>query len=286
MDRHVQFKSQVSDNQLTTLELLRNKIKVNEEGIENIIFKIAETKTELESAFHLTYQIYVQNGYMNPCSTGLRFNFFNAMPYTQTFIAKANDQTIMTTSLFPDSPLGLPADCMFQKKINEYRQQGKYLAEIGANVSTINNQKAVMHLMKIMHTYARDYLKVDDIVITVPPKHKNFYVYVLGFELFGEQTEYAYVNGNPAVALKLDLHENKNIYWNNYPREPLENDLHHFFFKKESQLIILPEKKAPLKVWDDQLFDYFFKERTNLYAEANNKTRSLIQKYYHEYALA
>ncbi len=286
MENHVLIKLQVADSKLTNGELFRRRIKVNEEGIENINFKIAETKAELESAFHLTHQIYVQNGYMNPCPSGLRFNFFNAMPYSQTFIANANDQTIMTMSLFPDSPLGMPADCMFQEKINEYRLQGRYLAEIGANVSTINNQKALMHLIKIMHSYARDYLKIDDFVITVPPKHKNFYIHVLGFELFGEQTEYAYVNDNPAVALKLDLHENKNIYWNNYPREPLENDLHHFLFVKDSHLIALPEKKVPLKVWDNQIFDYFFKEKTNFYVEADDKTKSLIEKYYHAYAMA
>ena len=286
MDKHVLIKPQVSDNQLTTIKLLRKRIKVNEEGIENVFFKIAETKAELESAYHLIHEIYIKNGYMNPSPSRLRFGFYNAMPYTQTFIGNIDSETMVTMTLFPDSPLGLPLDDVFRKEADCLRSQGRYLAEVGGLGSVINNQNAIMHLIKILYCYAEEYQKVDDLLITVHPKHKNFYKIILGFEEIGETKSYAYVMDNPAVALKIDLHKYREDYWNFYPREPLENDLYHFFFIKNSNSISLPEKKVPLHVWNPKLFDYFFKEKTSLYAEADSKTKDLLQKYYTEYAVA
>jgi hypothetical protein len=286
MERIVLIHEAPVRQRISEAELLRKRIKVNEQGIENLTFKIAETQDELEAAYRLTHDVYVKNGYMDICPSGLRFNFFNALPYTQTFIVKDGPQTVMTMSLFPDSSFGLPLDSNFQSQVDVLRRQGRYVAEVGANVSHINNQKAIMYLMKTMHTCAKDYLKVDDLVITVHPKHKNFYEYILGFEIIGEKASYSYVNSNPAVALKLDLRKNKKLYWDNYPREPLENDLHYFFFILNSKLISLPERIAPLRVWNNRLFNYFFKEKTNMYFEADDKTKELMEKYYGEYICA
>jgi hypothetical protein len=272
----------IAKKPLSSFDLLRRKIKVNEQGLDNFIFKIAETKEELESAYQLVYDIYVKAGYIDPTSSHLRIKFFNAMPYSQTFITKIDDQVTMTMSLFPDSLLGVPLDIGFQKKLNEYRKQNRYLAEIGSYVSNVNNQKADLHLMKAVIFYAKEFLKIDDIIISVSPKHKNFYVHVLGFEVIGEIESYANIKGNPAYALKLDLNNYKNYFWDKYSREPIENDLYHFFFVRDSFSIKLPENLRPLHVWNAKLFSYFFKEKTDLYFKADDKTREIMNKYYEE----
>jgi hypothetical protein len=286
MDTRVLTEIQQAKSQLSTKELFRKKIKVNEEGINHIRFKIAETKEELEAAYHLNYEIYVKNGYMQPSSTGLRFSLFNAMPYTQTFIGAENTETVMAITLFPDSPLGLPMDSLYKQEVDKLRQDGRYVAEIGGLISKVNNQNLFLHLLKSLYLYADKYLQVDDLVATVHPKHSNFHEIILCFERFGAVKSYSYVNDNPAVALRLDLHKFKEYYWNNYPREPLEKDLYHFFFVKNSSTICLPEKNKPVHVWNSGLFQYFFNEKTNFYQTSDQRTKELIQKYYLEYVMA
>jgi hypothetical protein len=280
MDESVLTQPTLVKRQLSTNELFRKRVRVNEEGIENIIFKIAETKEKLESAYRLTYEMYVKNGYMSPSPTTLRFNFFNAMPYTQTFIGESGSDTIMTITLFPDSPLGIPMDCLYKNEVDKLRQEGRYVAEVGGLISTVNCQNSLMHLIKALYTYADKYLKVDDLVATVHPKHSNFHEIILCFEKIGAIKSYSYVNGNPAVALRLDLHKYREYYWNYYPREPFENDLHNFFFVRDSEMILLPNEKMPFRVWDQGIFNYFFQEKSNFYVEADPKIKELMLKYY------
>jgi len=286
MERIVLIQSPPEKQGLSVEELLRKRIKVDEQGIENLTFKIAETQNELESAFRLIHDAYVKSGYMNTSSSALRFGFFNAMPYTQTFLSKSNGDTIMTITLFPDSPLGLPLDKLYKREIDTIREKGRYIAEVGGLASVVNNQNAILHLIKLLYYHAEELLKIDDLVITVHPKHKNFYKVILCFEEIGEIKSYPDVKDNPAIALRLDLHRFREYYWNFYPREPLEKDLHHFFFIKNSESILLPESKSPLRIWNAKLFNYFFLEKTNMYFEADDKTRELMEKYYGEYICA
>jgi hypothetical protein len=262
--------------------LLRKRFKIIDESIENFVFKIAANQEELESAYCLNYKIYVKQGYMNQTSSKMRINHFNAMPYTQTFIGIQNNRTVMTISLFPDSQLGIPMDRLYKKEIDKLREKGRYVAEVGSLVSEINNQSTLMHLIKILFLYAQEYIYVDDLVVTVHPKHKNFYKVILCFEEISTMKTYSYVNDNPAIAFRMDMHKVREYYWNAYPREPVENDFYNFIFVKNSTSIILPGNKSPLYVWNTNLFNYFFKEKTDLYFEADHKTREIMHKYYHE----
>jgi len=282
MERNVLIQSPPEKQSLSVGELLRKRINVDEQGIDNLTFKIAETQNELESAYRLIHDTYVKSGYMNPSPSGLRFGFFNAMPYTQTFLGKRNAETILTISLFPDSLLGLPLDKLYKKEIDTLRAKGRYVAEVGTLASVVNNQNAIMHIIKLMYYCAKELLKIDDLVSTVHPKHKNFYKSILCFEEIGEIKSYSNVNNNPAVALRLDLNRFREYYWNFYPREPLEKDIHHFFFIKKSGLILPPESKYPPRIWNTELFNYFFMKKTNMYFEADDKAKKLMEEYYGE----
>lgn len=51
-------------------------------------FKYAETREELEEAYRITHDAYVESGYMNPNPSGIRVSLFNALPHTLTIIAR------------------------------------------------------------------------------------------------------------------------------------------------------------------------------------------------------
>jgi hypothetical protein len=62
----------------------------------------------------------------------------------------------------------------------------------------------VAQLMSRLVLYAERLGRVDDLCVTVHPRHFRFYER-LGFSRLGAVKEYAAVNGAPAVALRLDL---------------------------------------------------------------------------------
>ncbi|MCK5838054.1 MAG: hypothetical protein KAH09_12385, partial [Desulfobacula sp.] len=106
------------------------------------------------------------------------------------------------------------------------------------------SQNILMHGNKIMLKYAMEYLKLDDLVITVNPKHSMVYKDVLMFDDIGDGKikPYPKVNSHPAVALRLNLHEVEEKCRHFYGNNSLETNLHHFLFVKHSSMLELPEK--------------------------------------------
>ena len=104
-------------NSLTD-KIIRRKIKIKEEDIQGIVFKIAETTNELEQAFGLLHEVYVQEGYTNCHHSRMRLSKYNFHPETTVFIGKKGNKVIITCTLFPDSTfLGLPMDSLYKTEI-------------------------------------------------------------------------------------------------------------------------------------------------------------------------
>ena len=123
---------------------------------------------------------------------------------------------------------------IYKKELDHLRSQGRMIGEVGCLAThpefRDGSQNILMHGNKIMLKYAMEYLKLDDLVITVNPKHALVYKEVLLFEEIGEGEIKAHpkVNGNPAVALRLNLHEVEAKCRHFYQNNPLEKNLHHF----------------------------------------------------------
>lgn len=263
---------------------LRNKIRINSELANGFQFKIAQRKDEFEGACRLVHDQYVQKGYMERRKSGMRLSLFHAFPETTTFIGKKNNLLAYTLTLFQDSALGLPMDSIYKKELDSLRAQGRKIAEVGALAAHTDiqneDQTVLMHGNKIMHTYSRDYLGVDDLVIAINPKHQWLYEHVLLFEKIGDLTHYDYVKKAPAVAYRLNLRSAEANYRAAYEGNTPEKNLHDFFFKKQSPCIEFPDGNEVLYFWDREKIRYFFEEKTTLLYKADKKTREYLQRQY------
>lgn len=263
---------------------IRGKIRINTANLEGYQFKIAETKEEFEGACRLVHDQYVQKGYMERRKSGMRLSLNHALPETTTFIGKQNDSVVYTLTLFQDSPLGLPMDSIYKKELDGLRARGRKIAEVGALAAhpTIQyeDQTVLMHGNKIMHTYGREYLGIDDLVIAINPKHRWFYEYVLLFEKIGDLIQYDYVKKAPAVAYRIDLKKARKKLFDVYGDSPPDKNLHDFFFKQQNSCIELPWIKRPMCFWDKEKLSYFFEEKTTLLYKANRKEREYIRNQY------
>ena len=271
--------------------LIRGKLRLEESVIGAIQFKIADTKNELEQAFRLVNEVYKDAHIITNDENELRLKLANANPLTTVFIAKRHDKVIMTMSLFPDSALGLPMDSFFKDEVNKLREEGRYVAEVGAFASDPAfrkcNQTLPLLMNKIMHTYATEYLQLDDLLITVHPKHVWVYKNLLLFKQIGKckGAHDEDIEKYPVIPFRMKLEMSQALYKKAYGQKPAQRNLFHFFWRKKSKHISLPREKSPYYVWNRDMLYYFFEKRTNVFRFAPSEVKDYIFRQHQRYSI-
>jgi len=231
---------------------LQDLIKIDELKMAQYQFKLATSAEDYFAALKLVQDVYLKEGYVNsdesscPCRI-LENHFYEK---TAVFMGKKEEKLVFTVSLFPDSPNGLPMDSIYKKELDSLRDKGRMIGEVGCLAThpefRDGSQNIPMHGNKIMLNYAMEYLKLDDLVITVHPRHAVVYKEVLMFDEIGKGTikSHPKVNGNPAVALRLNLNEVEAKCRHSYQNNSLDTNLHHFLFVKQSRILQFPENNT------------------------------------------
>ena len=173
-----------------------------------IRIKIASEREELEQAFRLLSDRYKDRGYDAPHSSGYRYTPYHALPGTVTFVAKEGDRVVATMSLVADNPvLGLPMEGIYGEEVEELRREGRRLAEVTSLAEEglghrdfLRTFAAMIRLMFQHHVRQGG----DSWVITVNPRHRNYYRKVLGFVPVGPCRSYSAVGDHPAEAFLVD----------------------------------------------------------------------------------
>ena len=218
-------------------------------SLDNFKFRTAVSPEDYLAAFNLVYKVFLKTGFIKPSPTPFRLAPQHCNATSRVFIGMHKkdgiEKLVYSISIFPDSGAGLPMDMVFKNELDILRSQGRFLVEAGHLAADssykMNTMNVPMIGNKILHQYAHNHLKADDIVIAVHPKYRWFYEELLLFEALGEITEYAYANNNPAVAMRLDLRTMKARYKNAYRKVESNKNLYHFFFHQKSDSIDLPE---------------------------------------------
>jgi len=248
--------------------LIRRNCRIDPTRVEGIVFKIADTREELEAAYRLVHDVYVQEGYADTHASGLRVNLRYALPTTTTFVGIAEGKVVITMTLVGDSPLGLPMDAIFSRELYRFRREGRFIAEVSALASDPDYRKGTQALAlfsnKIMWLYAIRSLKVDDLVIAINPKHRWVYQTLILFEPVSSGVKsYHYVKDAPAIAMRLDLRTVMTRLERAYRGLPPGVNLYDFFVNQDSPQILLPDAGEPYNVWNEELFSYFFEQQTD-----------------------
>lgn len=170
---------------------------------------LASDTDVFDAAFRLVHDQYTWRGYMAPSPSGRRLSVHHALPTTKVFVARRDDRVIGTVTLVGDSLFGLPMDDLYRHEISTLRAQGRRIAEVSALATAAESRRTgitvLLHLMRALITYAVKLAALDDLCITVNPRHVEFYRSCMRFETIGGERAYSKVNGAPAVALRLNL---------------------------------------------------------------------------------
>jgi hypothetical protein len=178
-------------------------------GVEgHVSVKIASQPEEWDQAFHLVAANYLEAGYQAPTGKPYRFTTYHALPDTTVFVAKRAGRVVVTFTLVADnSLLGLPLDALYAREMADLRRQGRRVGEITSLASAELSQRAFLQvflaLIRLLQQY-HVHSGGDTWVITVNPRHRNFYCKVLGALQLGGCKSYAAVGDAPAEAYWVD----------------------------------------------------------------------------------
>jgi hypothetical protein len=173
-----------------------------------IITRQIQDVSELKRALELVHNNYVRCGYMKPNAARIRLGVHYALPSTRTYIALVDEEIVATISFFLDSPLGLPLDSLYLDQANLLRSQNRKIAEVGMLADRREELSRGLHvllpMMKLVFHASRE-TRMDDLLITVNPKHVAFYERLLCFEKIGPTRDYKAVSNAPAVLLRVNV---------------------------------------------------------------------------------
>lgn len=177
--------------------------------LDGLDVRPAATLAELEEAFRLVYESYLERGYVSEDPTRIRVSVFNALPTSVTYVAVLRGTVIATVTAVRDTPFGLPMDTVYHDEVQALRDRGRKLIEVTMLSDRRRDMRRALPmlclLMKRVFDYATLVIQADDLVIAVNPRHENYYERSLLFEPLGGIRTYPSVEHHPAVAKRLDL---------------------------------------------------------------------------------
>lgn len=278
-------------NRLTAVPQSISSLDLNSNVASGLLFKLAENKSELEQAFRLVAHCYFEKGYMGESDSRLRIKLQHLLPDAAVFVGKLGDRVVATSSAFPDSEIGLPADSIFRAELDHLRSQGRRITELGALASNLEVETSPLNVplhtlqaMRLIYLYGQDYLKADDLVITVNPKHRIFYEKVLLFETMSETKFYPEVNQAPAIAMRQNLHTIEARLSKISGQKSRLKVLRDLFFKAEIVNLNFLKSKQPINMWNPESLNYFFNKEVTFFKDMSQDKVDYIKFKHDQYS--
>jgi hypothetical protein len=171
--------------------------------------KIASERSEWREAFQLVSANYQARGYEEPFASKVRFTPYHALPDVVTLVAKHEGRVVATFSLVPDNTLlGLPLESIYGDEMKGLRRARRRVAEVTSfaadkDLGLREFRQVFVTLIKLgMHYHLSQ--GGDTWVITVNPRHRDFYIKAMGFVPLGPPRTYSSVQDHPAEGYWFD----------------------------------------------------------------------------------
>jgi len=249
--------------------------------------KIADTQEELEACFRILHDSYVAAGFMRPDPSGLRVTVYHALPTTTTLCAKWDGQVVGTISMIREGVFGFPLQSAFN--LTQVRARTGKIAEISALAVAPafrrTGGRILFPLMKFMYEYCLQYFDTRHIVIAVNPNKIEMYESLLFFERLQARVvdNYDFANGAPAIGASLDLVQAAAVFERVYGPKCSRKNLSRYFTQCRLPNIVAPQR--PFHTTNDPvltpaLMDYFFNQRTRVFASLDDRKRLLLLSIY------
>lgn len=262
----------------------RQFARVPTEVPAGLTFELARTPEDLETAFRLLHDAYVEQGFIQPQPSGMRLILQHALPTTSILVAKHDERVVGTISVMRDTALGLPMEKVFD--LGELRKKGQRVAELSClAIHPDYRRKMGGHIFFPLTLFAAMFAQrcfgVDFLIWNLFPHHADFYNAIFGSRyLSHESKDYL---GAPATAIQLDLAETIHFARRKYLGLPAERDLYSYSYVTEHAYFKYPARSdesinhpvlSPENILD------FFSKRTNVLSNLSELEEQVMARYY------
>ncbi|MHC4399660.1 MAG: N-acyl amino acid synthase FeeM domain-containing protein [Planctomycetota bacterium] len=174
----------------------------------SVAIGIAYQPKEVKSALSVMYQAYLRCGLIEPNPFEMRVTPYHLLPSTEVLVGILRGETTCTVTLVRDGELGLPMESIFPDEVAWRREQGVPIAEASCLADRRRNLLRSFPLVSRLMSFiiqCAEYRGADELLIAVHPRHGKFYQRYLGFRQIAKERSYEAVQGNPAIAMSLDI---------------------------------------------------------------------------------
>jgi hypothetical protein len=144
-----------------------------------------------------------------PVPAGLVYHPTFGLPQSRTIVTAHDGHMTGTVTLVGDNFHGLHLESTFPAEVAQLRARQRVLAEV--TCLAIEPQPgepkngAFFALTRFMYQFAR-WCQYDDLLLAIHPRHVQFYERWFRVYRFGPCRPYNLVQGQPAIACRIDLH--------------------------------------------------------------------------------
>lgn len=254
---------------------------------DGLTFELARTRDDIEAAFKLLHDAYVEQGFIDPQPSGMRLIVQHALPTTSILVAKLNDKVIGTISVMRDTPLGLPMEKVFD--ISNLKLQGKRVAELSCLAIHPDFRRKMggnifFPLTLFAATYSMNSFGTDYLVWNLYPHHADFYNAIFGStHLNGDKKICKDYLGAPAAGIQVDLSNVEIFAKKKYAHKDVKRNLHAYTFITKHPFFKYPPKEVGVinyPVMTPEFFQYFFAQRTKILQNMTELEEQVIARYY------
>lgn len=259
----------------TLFSLKNNQPLLDNTKSKEFTVRVANSMEEREAVFKLAYQVYLDKGYVHENANQWLINSYDTAQDTVILIVLDAQKNIAgSLTMVFDSRERLPADKIYHEELNQLRHSRKRLTEISRLVISPNyrNSKEILILLfNYMAIYASQIKKIDNLIIEVNPRHKEYYKSILCFEEVGSEKPCPQVKDAPAILLSLSVkkYQSEVLRCRYSPiLEKKERTLYPFFLKTEQEPLVAQYLDKQTKAMSAEEKIYFGFSESGLYQVA------------------
>lgn len=252
-------------------------------------FEIARSKADLEAAFRLLHDAYVEQKFIEPQASGLRLLLQHALPTSTAIVAKCGDKVVGTVSLIRDNPLGLPMEKAFS--VDEYRARGERLVEfsclaIHPDYRREKGGAIFLPMLVFAYHYCRSYFGADSIVMNVFPQHADFYIGLFGgfpLQVDGSRQVVKDYLGAPATGVVINLRKTYDYARTVYRGARAKRNLFQFAHEMQHPSFKFPPRRPGQindRVMTPGVLQYFFCQRVDFISNLSELELRTLQRCY------
>lgn len=232
----------------------------------------------------ILHDAYVEGRLMKEDENHLRVTKYHALPTTAIIICKYNEKVVATVSIIAEQELPLPLESLW--KINHFKSTHRVCEISSLAIEKSFRKKSGQILIPLtsysIH-YARSFMGVDRLVISVHPFAVPFYRALFYFEYISKEVKsYDFVGSAPAVGMTLSLVDAKENW--SQSDESFKRFIYHYYFLKIVKGCVYPQNKVQAnltKVMSPELFDYFFNMKSTILRMLTPEEKKYLAKIYH-----